>query len=358
MKITILTFQFAHNYGALLQAFALREYLQSLGNKVTLAPYYPEWAQAEYAISPFAKGVPPRRRGRLALQYFKRKRQSQVFEKFISEDLDVTDTFSSDKELVTWLNQHDCVICGSDQIWNNNITGDSSAYYAGGCKTRRISYAASLGTLQLTEVQKDNIKANLPYFSEISVREPNSAAKIAELIQKEVHVVLDPVFLLKKDEWRKIAKPVNVESNYVLLYFLQENEELLNLAKAYAQEHNLRIYDIHPTMSKKHSGCKRLNNVGPKEFVWLIQNASCVCTNSFHATAFSVIFEKKLIHIPNGKSPERTISLLDRAGLKLKKQGEFPFYDLSKCDSSSLYHEISESKVFIENALRREYNGD
>lgn len=228
----------------------------------------------------------------------------------------------------------------------------------GGCKTRRISYAASLGTLQLTEVQKDNIKANLPYFSEISVREPSSATKIAELIQKEVRVVLDPVFLLKKDEWRELAKPVAVESNYVLVYFLQENEELLNYAKAYAQENNLRIYDIHPTMSKKHSGCRRLNNVGPKEFVWLIQNASCVCTNSFHATAFSVIFEKKLIHIPNGKSPERTISLLNRAGLELKKQGEFPFYDLGKCDSSSLYHEISESKVFIENALRRENNGD
>ena len=69
MKITILTFQFAHNYGALLQAFALKDYLQSLGHQVNIAPYYPEWAQAEYAISPFAKGVPPRRRIRLALQY-------------------------------------------------------------------------------------------------------------------------------------------------------------------------------------------------------------------------------------------------------------------------------------------------
>lgn len=358
MNVAILTFQFAHNYGALLQAYALKTYLQNHNMNAEIAPYYPDWARAEYAISPFAKGVPPKRRVRLALQYFKRKKQSRVFSRFIEEELKVNDAISEQKELVIWLDHHDCVICGSDQIWNNNITGDSSAYYAGGCKTRRISYAASLGTLQLTEVQKDNIKANLPYFSEISVREPSSAAKIAELIQKEVRVVLDPVFLLKKDEWRKIAKSVNVESNYVLLYFLQENEELLNFAKAYAQEHNLRIYDIHPTMSKKHSGCKRLNNVGPKEFVWLIQNASCVCTNSFHATAFSVIFEKKLIHIPNGKSPERTISLLNRAGLELKKQGEFPFYDLSKCDSSSLYHEISESKVFIENALRREKNGD
>ena len=110
--------------------------------------------------------MPPKRRVRLALQYFKRKKQSRVFSRFIEEELKVNDAISEQKELVTWLDRHDCVICGSDQIWNNNITGDCSAYYAGGCKTRRISYAASLGTLQLTEVQKDNIKANLPYFSE------------------------------------------------------------------------------------------------------------------------------------------------------------------------------------------------
>lgn len=352
MKITILTFQFAHNYGALLQAFALKEYLQSLGNKVTFAPYYPEWAQAEYAISPFVKGVPPRRRVRLALQYFKRKEQSRVFEKFISEDLDVTDTFSLDKELVTWLNRHDCVICGSDQIWNNRITGEGAAYFAAGSFVKKIAYAASLGTTQLTDVQRNNIQCYLPEFSAISVREPSSAAAIESLLDKKVNVVLDPVFLVNETRWDELSKPVNLKGKYMFLYFLQENEKLLNCAKDYAKRNGLKIYDVHPTMTGRHDDCIRVNNVGPKEFIWMIKNAECVCTNSFHATAFSTIFKKKLIHIPNSKSPERTTSLLARMGVRLKLSDEFPFYDLSLCNQVRLEKEIQEAKEFITSALK------
>ena len=88
MKTAILTFQFAHNYGALLQAYALKQYLKSHDLEGEIAPYYPDWAQSEYAISPFAKGISFRRRVRLASQYWKRKGQSEVFDKFISEELD------------------------------------------------------------------------------------------------------------------------------------------------------------------------------------------------------------------------------------------------------------------------------
>ena len=77
MKTAILTFQFAHNYGALLQAYALKQYLKSHDLEGEIAPYYPDWAQSEYAISPFAKGVSFRRRVRLASQYWKRKGQSR-----------------------------------------------------------------------------------------------------------------------------------------------------------------------------------------------------------------------------------------------------------------------------------------
>ena len=196
MKITILTFQFAHNYGALLQAYALKDYLQQLDNQVDFVPYYPAWARVEYAINPFVKGVPPRRRIRLGAQYFKRKKQGQIFNDFISEELGVTETFSSEYRLVSWINDHDCVICGSDQIWNDKITGNDSSYFADGVDSRKIAYAASLGTTQLTNEQKSNIRNYLPEFSAISVREPSLAVAIEELINKKVNVVLDPVFLL------------------------------------------------------------------------------------------------------------------------------------------------------------------
>ena len=354
MKITILTFQFAHNYGALLQAYALKQYLQNQNFEVKIAPYYPKWAQAEYAISPFAKDISLKRRIRLASQYFKRREQGRVFDKFISENLEVIETFSSEQELNLWLNQYDCVICGSDQIWNDKITGNGAAYFAAETYVRKISYAASLGTTQLTNVQRNNIQRYLPEFSAISVREPSSSVAIEGLLDKKINVVLDPVFLVDDIIWSDLGKPVNLKDKYLLLYFLQENEMLLKYAKDYAKQNGLKIYDVHPTMADRHDGCSRINNVGPKEFIWLIQNAECVCTNSFHATAFSTIFKKKLIHIPNSKSPERTTSLLERAGVELKTFDEFPYYDLSLGDQNKLKDEVQQSKEFILNALKGE----
>jgi len=80
MDASILTFQFAHNYGALLQAYALKKYLQNAGHKVKIAPYYPDWAQKEYTISPFAKGISVRKRIRFAIQYPKRKHLAEKFQ--------------------------------------------------------------------------------------------------------------------------------------------------------------------------------------------------------------------------------------------------------------------------------------
>lgn len=351
MKVAILTFQFAHNYGALLQAYALKKYIEREKLEAEVTPYYPEWAQAEYAISPFTKGVPPRRRIRLAVQYFRRKRQSAIFERFISGDLGAGNTFSSEQELVGWLDCHNLVVCGSDQIWNSNITGKGGAYFAAGSKAKKVSYAASLGTITITSEQRYDILQYLPDFAAISVREPSSAINIESLIHKETQVVLDPVFLLEPDEWKKVEEPINVESQYMFLYFLQEDNQLLTFAQMYANQHGLKIYDVHPTMAVKHEGCTRLDNVGPKEFLWLIHNAECVCTNSFHATAFSVIFQKKLIHIPNSNSPERTVSLLKRIGVELKENNEIPLYDLKQCDRGKLEIEIKKSKKFLIDAL-------
>lgn len=353
MNITILTFQFAHNYGALLQAYALKDYIQSLGHHVSIAPYYPKWAQAEYAISPFSKGVPPKRRIRLALQYFKRKKQSKIFNDFITDDLKICETISSVNDLIKWINDFDYVFCGSDQIWNSKITGGGNDYYAAGTKAKKVSYAASLGTICLTNEQKNNILNCLPNFSAVSVREPSSAIAIKDMLNIKVDVVLDPVFLIDENRWSNFGNPVQVKSKYLFLYFLQENENLLEYAKEYAKKNGLIIYDVHPTMSKKHNGCIRIDNVGPKEFVWLIQNAECVCTNSFHATAFCTIFKKKLIHIPNSKSPERTVSLLERVSLKIKTCNEFPIYDFALSNEKRLLEEIKKSKEFINKALEQ-----
>ena len=349
MKLAILTFQFAHNYGALLQAYALRDYLVKLGNDVQITPYYPQWAQKEYAFSPLTTGLTMKKRIKLTIQYKKRKKLAHVFTQFQKRFLHLKDSFETVEELEKYLNQFDIVVFGSDQIWNNSITGDTDAYYGAGISCSRVSYAASLGTKTLTSVQEKHIKKYLPCFRYISVRETQSQLLLQQYVDKDVCTVTDPVFLLDYTEWIKICKPVSIKDKFMLVYFLKDDMLLLNYAYEYAKQYGLKIYEVHPTLAKFHNGCIPLYDIGPCEFLWLIKNAECICTNSFHATSFSLIFKKKLLHIPNSISPERTMTLLRYLGIDIKERIENePLYDFSLYNYDELNSVINKSKDFLQ----------
>ncbi len=348
MNVSILTFQFAHNYGALLQAYALKTYIKTLGHNVEVAPYYPGWAQKEYAISPFTKGISVRKRLRFLVQYPKRKLLSDTFHRFQATYLGLSESFGTLSDLNQYLEKFDLIVFGSDQIWNDAITGDTSAYYGEGISKARISYAASLGTQKLTPVQKKHIKENLPHFRAISVREYTSEKMLMEVLDSPVTTVTDPVFLLSRSEWSKMENPLNVKNKFMLLYLLREDSKLVDYAKKYAKENDLILYEIHPTLARFHQGCIPLLNVGPQEFLWLINYAECICTNSFHTVSFSVIFRKRLLHIPHKGSPERTVSLLSYLGIDANSpEKDVPIYDLSTCDYSALNAAIEKSKDFL-----------
>lgn len=345
-KIAILTFYFAYNYGAMLQAYALKKYLESLGNVVNIAPYYPAFLKRGYSINPFYEGLSVKHRIYNMFSYPKRYKQAGKFEGFknilISEK-----EFSDENDLIKFVESYDMLICGSDQIWNDNITRGSEIYFGAGINITKVSYAASLGTKNLSDVQKRNVKKYLPNFKLVSVREEIGRNLIKEFLPY-VKVVCDPVFLLSNNEWKEIEWRVVIQKKYVLLYLLEDNRVLYECGKKYAKENSLEIYEIHPTRGIYHSEIKQLKNIGPREFLYLVRNADAVCTNSFHAVAFSIIFEKKLIHIPNSNSPERTIFLLEKAGEKVMKDdlNKFPVYELKE-KNITFNKFIEESKRFI-----------
>lgn len=354
MKVGVLTFQFAHNYGAMLQAFALKRFLQNAGFDAEVISYYPKWAQNEYAISPFSRNISYRKKIRLAIQFVNRNRTAKKFDDFRKTYLTGNSPFDSYEELMNCLNAYDCIIFGSDQIWNDHITGRNPDYYGGDTIAKRISYAASLGTKELTEWQTSCAEKYLSRFAFISVREPNSVPLLEPIVHKPISTVLDPVFLISEEEWKSEAASIDVDNQFMFLYLLKDDEELLKKCRKYADENKLVIYEIHPTLARFHAGCKKLIDAGPREFLWLIQNAQCVCTNSFHATSFSMIFGKKLLHIPNKNSPERTISLLNRMGYQLiQENANFPLYDLSGREQPKLESLVMDSKRFLLEALER-----
>ncbi len=176
-------------------------------------------------------------------------------------------------------------VIGSDQVWNPTFADASDAEYLPQVpKGKKCSYAASFGVKEVVE-SRDHIAGLLKDIEQISVREDAGADIVEDLIGKRPLVVLDPTMLVETDVWRGVARKPDMsvpEDGYILKYVLGDNVED-DYARLVSGGDDLAIIDLKDQSLP----------VGPAEFVWLIQHASFVCTDSFHASVFSV-----LMHVP------------------------------------------------------------
>lgn len=293
MKIGILTFQFADNYGALLQAYALKSYLTAqTQSSVEVINYANDSLQRAYSINPFQRGKMTHILKGI-LKYPLQKMQVAKFDAFRSERLQIMQPANICNHLRRDL---DCYVVGSDQVWNEKITHCDKTYYLkdiNGENVRRVSYAASADDRFLEDDCEEIIQL-LKRFDAISVREKTVQNKLAR-VDVDSQLVLDPVFLLDRQQWKKISRrPPHIAPNYILYYSLQNNAPLDAIVKKLKQEMGLPVVVIHPTLRQvtKEGRCQW--GIGPEEFVWLVENAQVVISNSFHAFAFSCIFSKKI----------------------------------------------------------------
>ena len=208
----------------------------------------------------------------------------------------------------------DCYICGSDQIWNPNNARKRQFLNFAPSGTNKIIYAASLGCESLTEKQKDLFLQYTSDIQHISVREI-SGKKILEdcLGRKDIRLVIDPTLLLKAEEWADISSNCYEISDYALVYILGDLTDKTKCdTSKYAQQHNVKIVRIgYASAEKKDTnlyGDIEITDAGPAEFIGLIQNATAVFTDSFHACVFSSLFKKELfVYKRDGKT-----EMLDR----------------------------------------------
>ena len=211
MKIGIITFNSAHNYGAVLQAWALQEYLKSDGHEVEIINYRLPATDNLYKLY---KPRNPFKRGKLnkavhLLQYLKKMksepnktRKYREFERFINHTLNTTEAITKYPDLNKANFDYDIMIAGSDQIWNGGLTkGVNPAYLLsfGKEEIKRVSYAASIGRDEIPEVEHMLFSRYLRNFDYISVREEKAKEAISKLSDKEVSVVLDPTLLKERN---------------------------------------------------------------------------------------------------------------------------------------------------------------
>lgn len=312
MKLGILTFQFAHNYGAMLQCFALKKFIENRNVCVSVINYTPTKMFSYYSMNPYWA---IRRKDVFALKNtFKRYKQAVKFFDFQKKELKITKKIKKiNNNSVANL---DGIIVGSDQVWNYNIVPDLNEYLLKKCtECNKYSYSASLGKKVIPEEALKMFEEELRKFKFVSVREKNNAKFLSEKLSIEVKNTVDPVFLLDKDEWRNVYKndsKINENiSNYVLYIDLFNSKTLLERARNLANENNLDLVTIDPLCRNQIKDANNLYNVGPLEYLELIDNAEFVVTNSFHAVAFSSIFEKRMVYHLEDELSNRIIELLN-----------------------------------------------
>lgn len=333
MKIGILTFHFAHNNGAMLQAYGLSHYLREKGYNAEIIDYrlhhIYQWKE-KYTVYSYYKaqredGFSVIKSLLRTLRYYRNLQYNHdeswnSFEYFMKKYLHKSRRiYSSQLKSL----KYDILICGSDQIWNTELTGGFEPTYLLSFtkKARKISYAASSGSNKLDVTNIDYITEYLRQFKAISCRESGLADFISNILDKNVTVVCDPVFLLDKNEWDKIAQEskLSVNKPYVLVYSYWEDEYFYEQLSSFVKRSGLSIVKI-GIQHKEYLPPKDFPHIqyvdaGPIEFLHLIRNANYVFTNMFHGTAVSLIFNKNFSIILPPVRQERLREILDRTKL-------------------------------------------
>lgn len=295
-KVGILTFHASHNYGSVLQAYALSSYVKGLGFDVEIINLRNQAQKDAYKVLSFRRGL----RGAVHNLYSLSQlpalmRRYNAFERFITGPLPVSaKEYSSGAELAKEQLNYDIYICGSDQIWNPVCQDFEPAYYLDFVENRRITlaYAPSLGKAEFEEHHLALIKSLLPNIDHISVREEQGARLLRTLTDKEIEVVCDPVLLLNRDEWSRFAKAPRFREPYILTYFLENNHGSREYLPYLQAQTGYKVVALNEYIKDMFKPYQHAFDTDPMEFVGLFMNASLVLTNSFHGTVFATIFQK------------------------------------------------------------------
>lgn len=365
MKIRTITCHKVDNHGANLQAYALMHYLEGLDNDVRIIDYVPDWFKH---FRPFYCGTPrfaanhllkfayicAKFPGRVkSYRKYKKSARKANFDAFRSKYYKLTEHYESFDELMSEPIDADLFIAGSDQIWNTMMdNGKDPAYYLQFVPDEKVTatYAASFSVSEIPEELKAQIKNRIDSIDYVSVREKSAIDILEDLGINTARVVLDPVFLLNKEQWNEIESNAVFDDDYILVYDFEGTENVKNFAVKYAKEHNLKIYSLY-----NNDYCdKSFEDYGPDMFLSLINNAAFVLSNSFHATAFSLIYEKEFCVIKRQEGiNSRMIDLLDSVEIHGRIVSEYK--EFTKIDYSAVKEllelQINYSKKYLSTVL-------
>jgi hypothetical protein len=366
LKINTITFHRPDNYGAVLQAYALQKYLLTQGQDVEIIDYT---ELKSYVFRPLNfKSIKSFLRDlyinlNILLKYKKCNNRHMKFSRFVDDYMNLTIKYNSLEELKNNPPKSDLYIAGSDQIWNMTYRISPEFFLDFGIdNVKRYSYAASLGTYEYPKDKLGIMENYLKRFKTISVREKSAQTFLKEQFNINSRIDVDPTFLIEKSNWLEIEQPYDIETPYILCYPLLSNENLQKTVDKLKKLTGYKVVIISSSAKSTVKGDEVLYDVGPREFLGLINNASYVVTSSFHGTVFSVLFEKTFYSTVSEFGASRIYDMLDNLDLSDRAIKSVDEVNKEFLDYSCVKKRISEyaksSKKYLEGIIQGAQNED
>lgn len=369
-----MTFHKSINYGSALQAYALQKTILSLGYKSEIIDYKPKAIEEIYRLYEknnsfrnvmvnIIRRIPAKKSYDMRARAFKNFQENNLI--ISTVQYDVNSDFST-------LNHYYAIVCGSDQIWNVRADDADDAYFLPAkLDAKKIAYAASVNDTDYTEERcDDKLRTWMNDFSYISIREKTGCQKVeAFLGRDDVFNAIDPTVLLAKEEYKAIESKPFLTKPYIFLFTVKFSQDTVDVARKLSMKTGLPVYTLMTSGNSYkyvHSNDIRIlsDRLSPSDFLRYIDDAALVVSDSFHGTAFSVIFEKKFFSVNNRKTAdsyendERIFNFLNRLNLtdRIITIQDVDKIDINKEISYELVNPIKnkiveESTAFLKNAL-------
>lgn len=355
------------NYGNVLQAYALNRYLNESFSQIdfySLCDVNYISIREPLTIYYKAKEIIAKVIHRNFL-YTPVKPRKKIFTKFVKENIRVDVARHSWKSIKR--SKFDAIIVGSDVVWSQKkgIVDRIKFLDFENNSVVKISYAASFGNNIIPDENIQKLTDYLKSFDKISVREPSAKLLLERIGIADAEHCIDPTLLLTADDWLKIEKKPEINSEkYIFVYYLGKDEYERNVAQQIAKSLNLPIVTVPFANGERNTtdtnfGDIQMINCSPYEWIWLVHHASYVITDSFHGIVFSSIFEKKFFAIK--RSGNNNVRLDDYMSLiqqqdKMLAQKVHPQVDKYIWDYEVINRNINDNRIkgqfFLKDAIR------
>jgi hypothetical protein len=327
MKIALLSFHNAANYGAALQAYALEKFLLDNGIDCEYINYVNDTRKHMYSMTFMVMNSLRKKKIGAAIKYavgspFINLRKAR-FKRFYKKYLKQTKKVYTNSQEASELNDlYDYFIIGSDQVWALENNGADMAFFLDFVKDNRkkISYSSSFGLAEIEDKYREKYATCLSSFHSLAVRETIGQRIVKELTGRDATLVVDPVFLLSKIQWEEIMPARKNNERYIFSYTNTDRQIADFMSTGYSLgERKHYILSSH-TRPKDFLNSKiRVKFcMPPQEFLRVIYDADLVVTASFHCLALSILFNKPFVVLLMGDKgkDERLVNLLEQLGLQ------------------------------------------